>query len=69
MIKLGDRRSVHPVTFDPGQTKEGKQKTATGRVVYVHPKGRFCTLEFEIGARSGATIRERFQLVEGEIFQ
>lgn len=27
MIRLGDRRSVHPITFDPGETKEGKGKS------------------------------------------
>lgn len=69
MIKLGDRRSVHPVTFDPGETKEGKKKTASGRVVYIHPQGRYCTLEFEVGVREPVKLRESFKLVEGEIFQ
>ena len=69
MIRLGDRRSVHPITFGPGETKEGKKKTATGRVVYIHPRGCYCTLEFEVGVREPAKLRESFQLVEGEIFQ
>ena len=69
MIKLGDRRSVHPITFDPGETKDGKKKTATGRVVYIHPRGRYCTLEFEVGVREPVMLREIFKLVEGEIFQ
>ena len=49
--------------------KEGKKKTATGRVVYIHPRGRYCTLEFEVGVREPVKLRESFQLVEGEIFQ
>ena len=69
MIRLGDRRSVHPVTFDHGETKEGKKKTASGRVVYIHPQGRYCTLEFEVGVREPVKLRESFKLVEGEIFQ
>ena len=69
MIRLGDRRSVHPITFAPGETKDGKKKTATGRVVYIHPQGRYCTLEFEVGLREPVKLRESFKLVEGEIFQ
>lgn len=40
MIKLGDRITVKPATFDvPG--KDGKPKAIPGTVVYVHPGGRY----------------------------
>lgn len=39
-------------------TKAVKKRTkATGRVIFVHPKGRFYTVEFQIG---GGTIRETY---------
>lgn len=65
MIKLGDRRAVHPVTFDV-YGENGKPRPISGRVVYIHPAARYCTLEFEVGKR-GERIRESFQLIEGEI--
>ena len=50
MIKLGDRITVKPATFDvPG--KDGKPKAIPGAVVYVHPAGRYCVLEFDVGRR------------------
>lgn len=49
MIKLGDRITVKPATFDvPG--KDGKPKGVPGTVVYIHPAGRYCVLEFEVPA-------------------
>lgn len=60
MIKLGDRITVKPATFDvPG--KDGKPKAIPGTVVYVHPGGRYCVLEFDVGRREPVTIRESFQ--------
>ena len=48
MIKLGDRITVKPATFDvPG--KDGKPKGVPGTVVYIHPAGRYCVLEFDVG--------------------
>lgn len=61
MIKLGDRITVKPATFDvPG--KDGKPKAIPGTVVYIHPAGRYCVLEFDVGRREPVTIRESFQL-------
>lgn len=40
-IKVGDRRTEQPQTFGDGRLMEG-------RVVYVHPKGRWYTVEFEV---------------------
>ena len=68
MIKLGDRIAVKPVTFDiPGNP--GKPKAIPGTVVYIHPEGRYCILEFEVGIRETVTLRESFKLVNGEVFQ
>lgn len=53
MIKLGDRITVKPATFDvPG--KDGKPKAIPGTVVYIHPAGRYCVLEFDVGRRETA---------------
>lgn len=68
-VKVGDYLTVRPVSFDPGETREGKKKTARGRVVYVHPAGRYCIIEFEVGTRERATIRESFQLVKGAVLE
>ena len=66
MIKLGDCITVKPATFDvPG--KDGKPKAIPGAVVYIHPAGRYCVLEFEVGRREPTTIRERFQLIDGRV--
>lgn len=65
MIEVGDRISVKPVTFDV-YTKEGKPRAIAGTVVYIHPRGRFCVVEFEVG-NMGATIRESFQLIDGRV--
>ena len=66
MIKLGDRITVKPATFDvPG--KDGKPKAIPGTVVYIHPAGRYCVLEFDVGRREPVTIRESFQLIDGRV--
>ena len=38
---MGERRTEQPQTFGSGQLYEG-------RVVYVHPTGRWYTVEFEV---------------------
>lgn len=68
MIQLGDRRTVKPVTFCVAG-KDGKEKALSGTVVYIHPAARYCILTFEVGLRESVTLRESFQLVEGEILQ
>lgn len=66
MIKLGDRITVKPATFDvPG--KDGKPKAIPGTVAYVHPAGRYCVLEFDVGRREPVTIRESFRLIDGRV--
>ena len=47
--------------------KDGKPKAIPGTVVYVHPGGRYCVLEFDVGRREPVTIRESFQLIDGRV--
>ena len=67
-LKLGDRIRVVPETLG---MEDGKQQPRTGTVIYIHPQGRFCVLEFEPQVRGGilsdpyqrrAPIRESFLL-------
>ena len=66
MIRLGDRITLKPVTFDVSD-KGGKPKAIPGTVVYVHPAERYCVLEFDVGRREPVTIRESFQLIDGRV--
>ena len=43
-LKLGDRIRVVPETLG---LEDGKRQPRTGTVIYIHPQGRFCVLEFE----------------------
>lgn len=43
-IRLGDRVQVVPETIFGA---EMKRMPRTGTVIYIHPQGRFCVLEFE----------------------
>lgn len=52
IVQIGDVVTRRPVTFD---TKDGQP--ARGRVVYIHPKGRFHVVEFGEGATA---VRESF---------
>ncbi|MBE6069725.1 MAG: hypothetical protein E7211_18845 [Clostridium lundense] len=63
-IEIGDRVSVYAKTLDHTDGK-GRRKPQTGTVVYIHPRGRYCTVEFETG--KGATLRESFLLYQGRI--
>ena len=67
MIKLGDRITVKPATFDvPG--KDGKPKAIPGTVVYIHPAGRYCVLEFDVGRREPVTsVRLSSTVHDGEL--
>lgn len=55
-ICVGDIVVRRPVTFCDRDSAEGA-KLARGRVVYVHPKGRFHVVEFGEGKRA---VRESF---------
>lgn len=62
-VQIGDTVVRKPVTFSRYDDDEKKHTQAAmrGKVVYVHPKGRFHTVEFMTG---GGAIRESFQGVE-----
>ncbi len=65
MVKLGEKVLLCPATFE----EAGKGKPSAprpGRVVYIHPEGRFCIVAFKAD-RGERIIRESFQLVKGEI--
>lgn len=49
-MKLGQKVTRTPLTFtDPAREKgEPKHQPMTGKVVYIHPKGRYHTVEFQM---------------------
>ena len=58
MVKVGDKKQFIPSEFsttmkikDPETGKE-VTKAVVGRVVYVHPTGRFYTVEATVGGRT-----------------
>ncbi|MBR2943383.1 MAG: hypothetical protein IKB82_08295 [Clostridia bacterium] len=55
-VQIGDRVRRKPITFGAkGDCDE--LRSMTGTVVYVHPKGRYHTVEFKFGEQA---IRESF---------
>ncbi len=65
-IHIGDELQLVPKTFYNTDCTDGNhypKKPLTGKVVYIHPKGRFITAEFKVG--TGA-VRESFTLFEME---
>ena len=42
-MKIGDKVPVQVNTFDPSERKS-QMRTVCGRVVYIHPLGRFATV-------------------------
>ena len=64
MVHVGDKVVRKPVTFDRYDEKQNKYIKAlpmSGKVVYVHPKGRYHTVEF---MTNGGPVRESFIGVE-----
>lgn len=73
-LKIGDKLKVRPVSFGQAERKlvdgEIRQVYAlrTGTVVYIHPKKRFCVLEFQPQIKSrdpyqtARPLRESFLL-------
>lgn len=48
-----------PETFtDNGEDKRSLRRPVVGRVVYIHPKGHYHTVEFEL---NGGHVRESFK--------
>lgn len=63
MVQIGDSVVRKPETFAEFDWKVRKSRHVPmrGKVVYIHPKGRFHTVEF---TTPGGPIRESFQGVE-----
>lgn len=63
MVQIGDTVVRKPETFDRYDEQRRKYDKAPmrGKVVYVHPKGRYHTVEF---MTAGGPVRESFQGVE-----
>lgn len=59
-MKIGQKVTRIPETFferEEGERKKGRVKM-TGTVVFIHPRGRFHTVEFKT---RGGVLRESFQ--------
>ncbi len=61
-MRVGDKLTWTPSGFDhevSGQRadKQRKLRSVTGRIVYIHPAGRYYLAEAQVG---GAVIRECF---------
>ena len=61
-IKVGDRRTEQPQTFGGGRLFEG-------RVVYVHPRGRWYTVEFEVKPSGPKWLQKHEKVKLRESFQ
>ena len=55
-MKVGDKVTKSLKWTEVGRTVT-EHTTAKGRVIYVHPKGRFYTVEFRL---DGGVIRETY---------
>ena len=64
-VRIGDAVRFTPSGWE-GKTEFANgmacPASVTGRVIYVHPRGRFCTAEARIG---GETLRESLPLRDG----
>lgn len=56
-MKVGDKVSRRPVSFGEREDRLAPRPVMTGRIVYIHPKGRFHIVEFDT---PGGPIRESF---------
>lgn len=59
-MEIGDKVTRTPITFtDPYKEKGGERYVPmTGKVVYIHPEGRYHTVEFDL---HGQKVRESFK--------
>lgn len=61
MVRIGDRVQARlPMYSETGEDRTPK----VGTVIYVHPKGRFCRVRFQLRRRPAT---ETFQIVNGRI--
>lgn len=62
MVKVGDKvRRVSEILSQQDAENHSVRRTMQGRVVWIHPRGRFHEVEFEL---RGGPVRECFQGVE-----
>lgn len=51
-------RGLHGAGHHSGEDKRSLRRPVAGRVVYIHPKGHYHTVEFEL---NGGHVRESFK--------
>lgn len=56
-MEIGQKVSCTPLTFTADPLYKNLEKK-TGRIVYIHPRGRWVTVEFT--AKNGVKLRESF---------
>lgn len=57
-VQIGDIVTRRPITFtDTAKDRNEGSRLLRGKVVYIHPKGRFHVVEFGDGSK---TVRESF---------
>lgn len=56
-MKAGDKVLRNPVTLECPHTAQGKKMPLRGTVVYIHPKGRYHTVAFQL---RGGIVQESF---------
>ena len=62
MVRVGDKvRRMSEMLSQQDEEKRSVRRPMVGKVTYVHPKGRFHEVEFEL---RGGKVRECFQGVE-----
>lgn len=64
MVRVGDKVSRRICTFTDGDKEQGKDQKRTGTVIYIHPRGRFYTVEFQIDDDPKRTIRQSYRMDE-----
>lgn len=61
-MKVGQKVVRYPETFwERERDRNSPKRPLSGKVVYIHPKGRYHTVEFDL---PGGKVRENFPGVE-----
>ena len=67
MMKVGQKVICRPVSMGGGQLSRDLKEQhplRTGRIFYVHPLGRYVTVEFEL---AGGRVRESFKPLDVQL--
>lgn len=60
-MKIGDKVTMIPETILGIDKRGGRERRPMkGRIVYIHPKGRYYTVEFET---RGNSVKESFKFI------